>query len=301
MARRRGGGNEAGERCRGRTILEPDNRSQTDAADVSPTGARADCPAAWARRYGPLALIGVAALLAVAFDLHKTLAWDWLAREWARVEFFVAHHPVAAVSAYVAVYAVATGVGLPGALVLTVAGGLMFGPLVGGTAALVAATAGGTLIFLATRSAFGSVMARRAGSLAARLSDEFRRDAFHYLLFLRLAPAFPFYLVNLVPALCEVRLTTFVIASILGMAPATFAFAFIGAGLDHVIERHASALAACKERQEGPCDIAFDAGALVSPQVIAGLVALAVLALVPIVVRRLRARRNAADAGRVAP
>ena len=111
MARRRGGGNEAGERCRGRTILEPDNRSQTDAADVSPTGARADCPAALARRYGPLALIGVAALLAVAFDLHKTLAWDWLAREWARVEFFVAHHPVAAVSAYVAVYAVATGVG----------------------------------------------------------------------------------------------------------------------------------------------------------------------------------------------
>lgn len=281
--------------------MEPDNRSHREGGDVSPAGAEAGRLAVRARRYGPLALIGAVALLAVALDLHKTLTWDWLAREWARVEFFVAHHPIAAVSAYFAIYAAATGVGLPGALMLTVAGGLMFGPLVGGIAALAAATAGGTLIFLATRSAFGSVIARRAGSLAARLSDEFRRDAFHYLLFLRLAPAFPYYLVNLVSALCDVRLTTFVVASLLGMAPATFAFAFIGAGLDHVIARHADALAACRERGGAPCDIGFDAGALLSPQVIAGMVALAVLALVPVVVRRLRARRRAADAGRVTP
>lgn len=281
--------------------MGPDNRSETGGDSGLPTGARATGLPARARRFGLLALIVLIALSAVALDLHQTLTWDWLVREWARIELFVAHHPVAAVSTYVAVYAAATGVGLPGALMLTVAGGLMFGPLVGGAAALIAATAGGTLIFLATRSAFGSLMARRAGSLAARLSDEFRRDAFHYLLFLRLAPAFPFYLVNLVPALCDVRLTTFVAASLLGMAPATFAFAFIGAGFDHIIESHRASLAACEARQGEPCDIAFDAGALLSPQVIAGIIALAVLALVPVVVRRIRTRRRADDTSGVAP
>lgn len=244
------------------------------------------------RRFLPLALLVAAALTAIALGGHSALSWDRLVREWGHIENFIVAHPVSALCAYVAVYVVATGIALPGALFLTLAGGLLFGPYVGGVAALGAATMGATVTFLATRTAFGPLLARRAGSMAAKLSRGFRSDAFFYLLFLRLAPAFPFYLVNLVPALCNVRLKTFLAATILGMAPASFAFAFLGAGLDHLIDAHAGAFSACEATGRTDCIVSFDGHSLMSPQVIAGIVALAVLTLVPIVVRRLLARRR---------
>lgn len=244
------------------------------------------------RRFLPIVLVVAACLTAIALGGHAALSWDRLAREWAHIESFIALHPVSALFAYVAVYAAATGAGLPGAMFLTLAGGLLFGPYAGGAAALAAATMGATVIFLATRTAFGPLLARRAGPLAAKLSREFRRDAFFYLLFLRLAPAFPFYLVNLVPAFCNVRLKTFLAATVLGMAPASFAFAFIGAGLDHLIDAHARMLSACEAARRTDCAVSFDSATLMSPQVVAGIVALAVLTLVPVLVRRVRARRR---------
>jgi uncharacterized membrane protein YdjX (TVP38/TMEM64 family) len=244
------------------------------------------------RRFLPIALLIAAALTAVGAGGHSALSWDRLIREWVHIEGFIAAHPVSALCTYVAVYAAATGIALPGALFLTLAGGLLFGPYIGGAAALAAATMGATVVFLATRTAFGSLLARRAGSMATRLARGFRRDAFFYLLFLRLAPAFPFYLVNLVPAFCNVRLKTFLAATILGMAPASFALAFIGAGLDHLIDAHAGVLAACEAAGRTDCAVSFDGRSLLSPQVMAGIVALAVLTLVPILVRRLLARRR---------
>ena len=119
---------------------------------------------------------------------------------------------------------------IPGAVLLTISGGILFGTFIGGTAAVIAATTGATIIFLVAKSACGENLARRAGPLASKLSDGFRADAFSYLLFLRLVPAFPFFLVNLVPALAGVKLTVFVGATLIGVIPATFTFAFFGSG-----------------------------------------------------------------------
>jgi uncharacterized membrane protein YdjX (TVP38/TMEM64 family) len=127
--------------------------------------------------------------------------------------------------------------------------------------------------------------------LAERLADGFRTDAFSYLLFLRLVPLFPFWLVNLVPALCGVRLRTFAGATALGVIPGAFAFAFVGTGLDSVIAAQESTYNACLVVGRQDCRLDFDLKAAITPELFAALAALGILALLPVVVKRLRARR----------
>jgi len=157
----------------------------------------------------------------------------------------------------------------------------------------VGATIGAICIFLIAKSAVGEFFVRRAGRLAEKVAQGFRADAFNYLLFLRLVPIFPFWLVNLVPALCGVPLATFVAATALGVIPATFAFAFVGAGLDSVIAAQQAAYQACLAAARPNCRLEFHMKAALTPELLGALVALGVLALIPVVVKRLRARTMA--------
>jgi uncharacterized membrane protein YdjX (TVP38/TMEM64 family) len=207
------------------------------------------------------------------------------------VEVLVGQHYVAALAAFVCLYAVAVALSLPGAVLLTICGGILFGGLVGGLAALVGATVGSAVIFMVAKSACGGWLMRRAGPRAEALAAGFCADAFNYLLFLRLVPVFPFWLVNLVPALCGVRLATFMAATALGIIPGTFAFAFFGAGLDSALTAQVAGYRDCIAAGGTACRLAIDRSAAATPQLIAGLVALGVLALVPVVVRRFRAAR----------
>jgi uncharacterized membrane protein YdjX (TVP38/TMEM64 family) len=193
---------------------------------------------------------------------------------------------------FVAVYAAAIALSLPGGAVLTIAGGFLFGWLVGGAASVVAATIGATVIFLIARSALGDLLAARAGPWLTRFRKGFQEDAFSYLLFLRLVPIFPFWLVNLAPGLLGVNFATYVATTILGIIPGTFAFALAGNGLDSVIERqqaaHQSCLAKMGSGGQESCSYTLDPGALLTPELIAGLVALGLVALVPVAVKWFR-------------
>ena len=151
------------------------------------------------------------------------------------IDGFVRGHRVLAVLAYIGIYIITVAVSLPGAAFLTVAGGFLFGVVVGASAAVVGATIGATLIFLVARTALGEPLLRLAGPRANQLAKGFRDDAFSYLLFLRLVPVFPFFLVNLVPAFAGVRLGPFIAATALGVIPAAVVFALAGTGLDSVI------------------------------------------------------------------
>jgi uncharacterized membrane protein YdjX (TVP38/TMEM64 family) len=163
--------------------------------------------------------------------------------------------------------------------------------IVGGAAVVVSATIGATVIFLIARSAFSEYVVGRAGPRLSKIVNGFCADAFNYLLFLRLVPLFPFFLVNLAPALVGVRLTTFVAATAIGIIPATLVFASIGAGLDSAIEAQALTYQACLAVGRTDCRLDFDPAAALTPQLIGALVALGVLSLVPIVVKRIAARR----------
>jgi uncharacterized membrane protein YdjX (TVP38/TMEM64 family) len=202
-------------------------------------------------------------------------------------------HELQAVAAYISVYIVAAALSIPAGFYLTVIGGILFGAVLGGAAALVGATTGAIGIFLIARSAVGEYFVRRAGPLAEKLAQGFRADAFSYLLFLRLVPIFPFWIINLVPALVGVRLATFATATALGVIPATFVFAFLGAGLDSVIAAQDAAYRACLAAAHPDCRLDFHLKEAITPQLIGALAALGVLALIPVAVKRLRARSRA--------
>jgi uncharacterized membrane protein YdjX (TVP38/TMEM64 family) len=239
----------------------------------------------------PLAVIVLLTGTVIAMGWHKQLSLEALVRHRAVIDGFVSEHRLAALAAYAGLYVVAVALSLPGAVFLTLAGGLVFGTLAGGIATLVGATVGATAIFLIAKTALGGWLTRRAGPLAEKLSAGFRADAFNYLLFLRLVPLFPFWLVNLVPALCGVRLGTFVAATAIGIVPGTFAFAAFGAGLDSAIAAQAAVYKACLAAGGADCRLDFDLKAAATPQLLAGLAALGVIALVPLLVKRIKAAR----------
>jgi uncharacterized membrane protein YdjX (TVP38/TMEM64 family) len=243
------------------------------------------------RRVLPLAAVVVLMVVVFATGLHRHLSLETLVRYRADLEAFVGANLLAAVLAYVAIYIVTVALSLPGAVFLTIAGGVLFGAIVAGSATVIGATIGATIIFLIAKSAFGEHLVSRAGLLAAKLADGFRAEAFSYLLFLRLVPLFPFWLVNLAPALFGVRLGTFVVATAVGIIPGTFAFAFVGAGLDSVIAAQQKAYMECLASGRADCRLDFDVRAALTPELIAAFVALGVVALVPVVVKRWRARR----------
>jgi uncharacterized membrane protein YdjX (TVP38/TMEM64 family) len=242
------------------------------------------------RRWLPLALLIALVAVAYALGLYREITFEALIRNHAAIERFIAAHGIAAVAAYIAFYITVVSLSLPGGAVLTVAGGFLFGPLVGSVAACLGALAGATMIFLIARSAAGEFVSRRAGPLAAQLAQGFRANAFNYLLFLRLVP-FPFWLVNLAPALLGVRLITFIAATAIGIIPATVAFAVFGAELDSVIEVQQIHYNACVAAGGTDCGFDFDLSNVLTPTLLAALAALGVLALVPVFARHLWGRK----------
>jgi uncharacterized membrane protein YdjX (TVP38/TMEM64 family) len=261
--------------------------------DCAPEGPGGSRPTV--RRWLPLAAILLLAVIVFGTGLHRHLSFETLVRHHGVIHEFVVANRTAAIALYVGLYIAVVALSVPGALVLTLSGGALFGGIVGGAAAVVGATVGATLIFLIARSAVGEHLARRAGPAVEKLAVGFREDAFSYLLFLRLVPIFPFFLVNLVPAVAGVRLATFVAATAIGIVPATFAFAFVGAGLDSVIRAQGAAHRACLAAGRSDCSVDFDLKAAVTPELLAALIALGVVALIPVVVKRLRARSRVAD------
>ncbi len=170
----------------------------------------------------------------------------------------------------VLVYAAATALSIPGALLLSLTVGFLFGRWVGTLVIVLAATVGATLVFIAARYLFAEAAQRKAGGLAKKMIEGFKENAFNYLLFLRLVPLFPFWLVNLVPAFTPIRVRTYVAATALGIIPGSFVFANLGQSLGRIesIEQ------------------------LVSGEILAALALLGLFALIPIAVNRLKTKRK---------
>jgi uncharacterized membrane protein YdjX (TVP38/TMEM64 family) len=271
----------------------PAGRPPVYIASMSAPPPNAGRPPNLARRLIPLAVIVLLAVAAYLVFGRGAISLEALVRHRAEIDGFVTQHRVLAVLAYIGIYAGAVALSLPGAAFLTVTGGFLFGLLTGGSAAVIGATLGATVIFLVARTALGEPLLKRAGPRASQLAQGFRDDAFSYLLFLRLVPAFPFFLVNLVPAFAGVKLGTFVAATALGIIPGALVYAFAGTGLDSVIAGQKGAYDACMAAGRSDCHLTFNAGNVLTPELIGALVALGLLALLPALVKRLRARSRA--------
>lgn len=187
---------------------------------------------------------------------------------------FVAEQKILALALYMLIYILAVAFSLPGGLILTVTGGFLFGAVLGTATVVAAATLGACLLFLAARSALGDYLRTKAGPWLARLSDGFAENAFNYLLVLRLVPLFPFFIVNIVPAFLGVSLRTYFVGTLIGIIPGTAVFATFGAGIGSILD------------QGGDLSLS----GVLTPQMIAGLVGLAILAVIPVIYKKIRRR-----------
>ena len=187
------------------------------------------------RRLLPLFLLAAAFAAIWWTGLLSQFSWAGLARNQALLATWVNAHPVLAGASYMGIYTAATALSLPQGALLTITSGLLFGAVIGTALTIVGATVGAVLLFLAARSALGDAIARRGGAAMEKIRDALRQDGFSYLLAIRLVPLFPFWLVNLAASVCGMRLGSFALATFLGMMPATFVFASIGAGVGSVL------------------------------------------------------------------
>lgn len=225
------------------------------------------------RLIAPIVLIALIAAVRVLGPTHW-LSWSGLAQNQAVLSDWVAAHSWLAPCLFILAYTATVTLSLPWAALLTLTGGLLFGTVAGGALAVIGATIGATLLFLIARSAVAGSMTARGGVALAKLREDLRRNGFSYLLAIRLIPVVPFWLVNLAAAVCGMRLSQFATATFIGIIPATFVIASIGAGVGGVLARG-----------ERP-----DLSLLLSWPVLGPLLALAMLSLTPVIWQKWRRR-----------
>ncbi len=226
------------------------------------------------RRFVPVLVLAAGLVMFFVLGLDHYVSFEALQenREWLRAQ--VEANEAMAAMALIAVYALVIAFSLPAGALLTIAAGFLFGTVVAASCVVVGATVGAAAVFLAARTAFADILRAKAGAGMRRMEAGFRENAWNYLLVLRLIPIFPFWLVNLVPAFLGVSLRTYVTATFIGIIPGTAVYASLGNGL--------GAIFAAGETPD--LRIIFD------PEVLLPILALAVLAVVPVVYKKVKAR-----------
>jgi uncharacterized membrane protein YdjX (TVP38/TMEM64 family) len=226
------------------------------------------------KRFLPLIILLGLIVIAFATGLDKYLTLDTLKNNRAALLSFVEANKIVAALLYMAAYIGVVALSLPVGTVMTLSGGFLFGVPLGVTLTVIGATLGAGALFLIARSAFGDVLRARAGPFMAKMSEGFSKDAFSYLLTLRLVPLFPFFAVNLVPALLGMKLIPYLVATGIGIVPGTTVFTAFGAGLGEVFDKGGE----------------VSLKGVLSPTMIAALVGMGLLSLMPVVLRKLRER-----------
>jgi uncharacterized membrane protein YdjX (TVP38/TMEM64 family) len=227
-----------------------------------------------------LPLIAILAVAAVgAFTLRDVLSFETLAANRERLIAFRDANYAATATVFIAAYVAIVAFSLPGATIATLTGGFLFATFPGALFNVTGATIGATLIFLAARWGLGERLAARmeAGEgRIQRIKQGIDENQWEMLFLIRLVPAVPFFVANLLPALVGVPLGRYVITTFLGIIPGAVVYTSVGAGLGEVFERG-----------ETP-----DLGIIFEPHVLLPILGLAALAALPIALKALRGRKE---------
>ena len=183
------------------------------------------------KRLALIALIAAAIVAFFAFDLRHYFAFDFFKSQQAAIDAYNHAHPLRAAAIYFSIYVAVTGLSLPGAAVMTLAGGAIFGLLWGTVIVSFASTLGATLAFLASRFLLRDWVQKTFGDRLKPINEGVAKEGAFYLFALRLVPAFPFVAINLVMGLTPIRTWTYLWASQLGMLAGTVAYVYAGTQL----------------------------------------------------------------------
>ncbi|MEO0400728.1 MAG: VTT domain-containing protein [Pseudomonadota bacterium] len=221
-------------------------------------------------RFVPILVIASVAGLVFASGLHRQLSLDTLQTHYETLTAFVDARFWVALAAFSGLYIAAASLSLPGASLLSILGGFLFGVPIGFASVLVSATIGASIVFIAAKTAFGDVLKAKASGFVQRMEEGFNNNAVSYLLLLRLLPIFPFFVVNVAPAFFGVPTRVFVLTTFIGIIPGVFAYVSAGNGLGAVLEAGG--------------ELSLQ-GLLLQPEILTPIIALSVLALLPIVAK----------------
>jgi uncharacterized membrane protein YdjX (TVP38/TMEM64 family) len=251
---------------------------QFEGDQKTPKRSRVRCPSP--RHLLPV-LVLVAGLAAYfGFGLHHFVTLEALREHHDLLTEWVHGYGLVSGLCFAALYAAAVALSIPGASLMTIAAGLMFGPYLATVFVVFGATIGATILFLAARYAFCDFLRAKAGGVMDKMAHGFNENPLSYMLILRLVPLFPFWLVNLVPAFLGVSLTTFMISTFFGIIPGTFVYALLGDGAGAILHAGED----------------LDLGIIFEPRFLAPLIGLGILAVIPVAYKMLK-RRGKPDHG----
>ena len=226
------------------------------------------------KRWLPLILLATLMVVAFSSGILEQLNLEALQTHKEALLSKVTAHPVISALAFIGSYITVVALSLPVALIFPLTGGFLFGKWLGTLYVVGAATLGASLIFLIAKTALGETLRGKAGGLYKRIESNMKENAIGYLLFMRLVPVFPFFLVNIVPALFNIPLRAFILTSFFGMIPGSFVFVNLG-------------------EQLGEINNLSD---LISGETLLAFALLGFLALVPTLYKQLKARKKTATA-----
>ena len=230
-------------------------------------------PSLWIKRLPILAIAAIA--LAGAFTLRDHLNFEALSQNREALLAFRDGNFLIASLAFIAAYVVIVAFSLPGATIATLTGGFLFGLFPGVLFNVLGATLGAVAVFLAARAGFGADMAAKMeqkGGAVGRLQQGLRENEWSVLLMMRLVPAVPFFLANLIPAFVGTSLFRFAVTTFFGIMPGALVFTSVGAGLGEVYARG-----------ESP-----DLSIIFAPHVLGPILGLAALSALPIILKRFK-------------
>lgn len=232
----------------------------------------------WLQRYGLLVIVIAGLAVVWWMGLHQYVSFETLHKHHEQLNAWVLSNVWWAALVYCAAYVALVGLSLPGGVLMTLAGGYLFGLVYGTLLAATGATVGATIIFIAARNASQAFIRRRAGRIIRRIEAGFRENMLSYMIFLRVVPVFPFFAINLAMAFLGVPLRLYVLTTFFGILPGSAVYAGVGNGMGHLLD---------VGRQP-------DTGIIFEPQILIPILALIILSLAPVAYRQYRKRKKAA-------
>lgn len=224
------------------------------------------------KRWAPLTSLLILLAMCMHFQLYHYLSFESLKKHRSILLNFTQQHQLLAIISFMLAYIIGVASSMPGAFFLTIIGGFLFGPFQGTLMVVISATLGAVLVYLAVKLALRDWVAKRHARWLKAMEQGFKQNALSYLLFLRLVPIFPFFLVNIIPALLGISLRVFMLGTFFGIIPGSLVYVLVGHGLGHVFDTHSTP----------------NLSILTDPTLLGPLVALALLALVPIAYQKFK-------------
>lgn len=224
------------------------------------------------QRWGMIIAIIILLVLFFATGLYHYVSLSALQQHHHALSQWTAQHRFWATLIFIAAYTLAVAVSIPGATILTIAGGFLFGIVGGSILVVISATVGALVPFVAARTALADILRRKAGRRLNKMEQGFRENAISYMLFLRLLPIFPFWLINVAAGALGVRMSTFSWTTLVGIIPGTVVYVSVGNGMSKVIA------------QGNQINLSI----IFQPAILIPLVGLAVLSLIPMIYHRFK-------------